>query len=76
MVTLSCNHSLLNNSTPNYSNKIVVNENNQAVLLGFCSTQMLLEKPFSDWFIPNYNSYQTDSNSIEALTKAFKHKRI
>ena len=76
LVTLSCNHSLLNNATPNYSNSIVINDNNQTVLLGFCSSQMLLEKPFSDWFIPNYNSYQTDSNSIEALTKAFKHKRI
>lgn len=72
----SCSPRLLNKTAANYSNSIGINANNQAVLLGFCSPQMLLEKPFSDWFVPNYTNYKADSNSIIAINKAFKKKRI
>lgn len=37
---------------------------------------MLFEKPFSNWFIPNYNIAETDSSSINALKIAFKKKSI
>jgi thiol-disulfide isomerase/thioredoxin len=73
---VACSRTLVNTTATTYSNNLVINENNQTVLLGFCSPQMLLENPFSNWFVPNYNNYQTDSNSIVALKKAFKKKRI
>jgi thiol-disulfide isomerase/thioredoxin len=37
---------------------------------------MLLEKPFSNWFLPNYNKAETDSITIVSLRNAFKKKNI
>jgi thiol-disulfide isomerase/thioredoxin len=67
---------MLDIKSPVYSNSIVVNENNQTILLGYCSQQMLLEKPFSNWFLPNYNNAKTDSSTIVSLIGAFKKKNI
>ena len=63
-------------TSSSYSNIIEKNENNQIVLLGYCSPKLLLEPPFKNWFVPNYESYQTDSLSIVPLKKAFKKKRV
>ncbi len=76
LVGVSCSRPLLNIQTPVYSNSIVINENNQTVLLGYCSQHMLLEKPFSNWFLPNYNKAETDSITIVSLRTAFKKKNI
>lgn len=37
---------------------------------------MLLENPFSNWFLPNYEKAETDSLSIASLKTAFKKKNI
>jgi hypothetical protein len=63
-------------SKPSYSNSLVTNENNQVILLGYCSQKLLLAPPFNSWFIPNFDSYQPDSTYLAALEKAFKKKRI
>ena len=76
MGAISCSSSLLNTTAPVYTNSIVLNQNKQTVLLGYCSPQMLQQKPFSDWFVPNYNNAKTDSITIAALKTAFKKKRI
>lgn len=76
MGAISCSPTLHNNTATVYTNSIVLNENKQTVLLGYCSPQMLLQKPFSDWFVPNYNNSKTDSITIVALKTAFKKKRI
>jgi thiol-disulfide isomerase/thioredoxin len=76
LLAISCRGPLINTTTPAYSNTIVINENNQPVLLGYCSQQMLLEKPFSNWFLPNYNNAKTDSITIVSLKTAFKKKNI
>jgi thiol-disulfide isomerase/thioredoxin len=73
---LACSRPLLNTSSQQYSNSIVINENNQTVLLGYCSQKMLLEKPFSIWFVPNYTNSKTDSITISELKSAFKKKRV
>ena len=73
---ISCSPTLHNTTASVYTNSIVLNENNQTVLLGYCSPQMLLHNPFSVWFVPNYNNAKTDSITIMALKTAFKKKRI
>jgi thiol-disulfide isomerase/thioredoxin len=73
---VACSHSLNNSATTTYSNNIVVNENNQTVILGNSSPKLLLQAPFSEWFVPNYQNYQVDSSYLPALKQAFKKKRI
>ena len=76
IVVASCSHTLHHTVASNYSNAVVINENNQTVLLGNCAPQMLLIEPFSTWFIPNYNNSQIDSSYSIAISKAFKNKRM
>jgi hypothetical protein len=73
---VACSYSIHNNGTTSYSNIVTVNDNNQTVILGNSSQKLLLLAPFSKWFVPNYNNYQIDSSSLQALTLAFKKKRI
>jgi hypothetical protein len=73
---VSCSRPLLHTNEAVYSNSIVTNENNQTVLLGYCSPKMLLQEPFSNWYVSNYQNYQIDSIRVIALNKAFKKKRI
>lgn len=76
VILASCSNALHQTVAPAYSNSIMVNDNKQTVLLGYCAPQMLLIQPFSNWYIPNYNNYQIDSSDLAAISKAFKKKRI
>ncbi len=62
-------------STP-AKNQIVKTKNGNEMLLGNCTRACLLQKPFSDWFVKNYNEYKVDSSQIPELNKRFKKKNI
>ena len=73
---VACSHTLNNSAATTNSSNIVVNENNQTVILGNSSAKLLLQAPFNEWYIPNYQNYQIDSSQLSALNLAFKNKRI
>ncbi len=62
-------------STP-ANNQIVKAKNGTEMLLGNCTRACLLQKPFSDWFVKNYNEYKVDSSQIPELNKQLKKKNI
>lgn len=58
------------------NNQIVKAKNGSEILLGNCTRSCLLQKPFSEWFVKNYNEYKVDSSLIPELNKRFKKKNI
>ncbi len=62
-------------STPP-QNQIVKAKHGSEMLLGNCTRDCLLQKPFSDWFIKNYEEYKVDSSQIETRSKLLKKKNI
>ncbi len=62
-------------STP-ANNQIVKTKNGSEMLLGNCTRICLLQIPFSDWFVKNYNEYLVDSSLVPELNKRLKKKNI
>lgn len=49
------------------ANTEVLNNQNQPILLGYCSLSVLQQNNYADWYNKNYTSYQFDSTVIEQL---------
>lgn len=42
-------------------------DGNSQILVGTANIDSLLNKPFADWFLPNLEDYNPDSDKVEAL---------
>ncbi len=49
-------------------NKIVFDENaNQEILLGYCDKDSLKSNSVTQWFLPEYNSYLVDKETLKSI---------
>ncbi len=49
-------------------NKIVFDENaNQEILLGYCDKDSLESNSITQWFLPEYNSYSVDEETLKSI---------
>lgn len=58
----------------NAQNKVIINRevetsNGSKILLGQQSRDQFLKEPYAQWFTPEYDSYEVDEPTIEALKK-------
>ena len=49
-------------------NKIVFDENaNQEILLGYCDKDNLKSNPVTQWFLPEYDNYSIDEETLKSI---------
>lgn len=46
------------------------------MLLGHCTRSCLMQKPFIDWFNPNYSDYKVDSSLTGEIKKLMRKKNM
>jgi len=57
-------------------NKESTDSRGNLMLLGQCKRERLQQKPFSDWFIKNYNDYVVDSSTADKLRPMMQGKHF
>jgi len=70
---------IFNNSMAQKVNQRLTNNNNgEEILIGLCTRQAFYEKPFSDWFVNEYNLYRNlaDKKIIDSLSKYLNRVKI
>jgi thiol-disulfide isomerase/thioredoxin len=55
--------------------RLVKDKNGNDMLWGVCSREALLQPPFSQWFVKNYDAYSVDSSLPATLKKEIPHKQ-
>ena len=64
----SCSNHIIPSTTP-IVNTEIKNENNQTILVGKGSIQVLQTQPYKEWYDKNFNAYTIDTATINQLQK-------
>jgi tetratricopeptide (TPR) repeat protein len=72
---ISCTTSKPPITTPE-ANTRVKDERVTEMLLGHCTRTALLESPYKEWFVKNYNDYAVDSSAANELARLLAGKTI
>jgi tetratricopeptide (TPR) repeat protein len=75
LLAFACNNHTRPSRTV-YQNKEIVNEKGTTLLVGRNAPYMLKQGPYREWFEKNYNSYATDTTSIDQLSTLLKDKTM
>ena len=62
-------------NTPEINTK-VKDERVNEMLLGHCSRSCLMESPYKEWFLKNYDEYVIDSSTADNLVTLLKNKTV
>src|SRR5262245_7232810 len=74
-VVAGCSTAHIPINTPEINTK-VKDERVTEMLLGHCSRSCLMESPYKEWYLKNYNEYNVDTINAQKLVPFLKNKTI